>query len=39
MSSNYNTRPITEEVMVQDGQARVIRRKQTVPELIALETA
>jgi hypothetical protein len=39
MSSNYNTRPLIAEVMVQDGQARVIRRKQTVAELIALETA
>jgi diaminopimelate decarboxylase len=38
MSSNYNTRPLIAEVMVQDGQARVIRRKQTVAELIALET-
>jgi diaminopimelate decarboxylase len=37
MSSNYNTRPLIAEVMVQDGQARVIRRKQTVAELIALE--
>ena len=38
MSSNYNTRPLIAEVMVQDGQARVIRRKQTVTELIALES-
>ena len=37
MSSNYNTRPLIAEVMVEDGQARVIRRKQTVAELIALE--
>ena len=38
MSSNYNTRPLIAEVLVQaDGQARVIRRKQTVAELIALE--
>ena len=38
MSSNYNTRPLIAEVMVEDGQARVIRRKQTVAELIALES-
>ncbi|MEY2861679.1 MAG: hypothetical protein RL392_2137 [Pseudomonadota bacterium] len=37
MSSNYNTRPLIPEVMVEGGQARVIRRKQTVAELIALE--
>ena len=38
MSSNYNTRPLIAEVMIEDGQARVIRRQQTVAELIALET-
>ena len=38
MSSNYNTRPLIPEVLVEaDGQARLIRRKQTVAELIALE--
>jgi diaminopimelate decarboxylase len=37
MSSNYNTRPLIPEVMVEGGKARVIRRKQTVAELIALE--
>ncbi|MFM2050172.1 MAG: hypothetical protein RL682_663, partial [Pseudomonadota bacterium] len=38
MSSNYNTRPLIPEVMVEGGKARVIRRKQTVAELIALES-
>ncbi len=38
MSSNYNTRPLIPEVLVESGQARLIRRKQTVAELIALET-
>ena len=38
MSSNYNTRPLIAEVMIEDGQSRVIRRQQTVAELIALET-
>ncbi len=38
MSSNYNTRPLIPEVMIENGQARLIRRKQTVAELIALET-
>lgn len=37
MSSNYNTRPLIPEVMLQDGQVRLIRRGQTVQELMALE--
>ena len=37
MSSNYNSRPLTAEVLVDGGQARLIRRRQTVDELLALE--
>jgi diaminopimelate decarboxylase len=37
MSSNYNTRPLIPEVLIEEGQARLIRRKQTVAELIDLE--
>ena len=37
MSSNYNTRPLIAEVLVDGGQARLIRRRQTVDELLALE--
>ena len=41
MSSNYNSRPLIPEVLVEgganSGQTRLIRRKQTVAELIALE--
>ncbi|MBV7543794.1 diaminopimelate decarboxylase [Acidovorax sp. sic0104] len=37
MSSNYNTRPLIGEVLVDAGQARLIRRRQTVDELLALE--
>lgn len=37
MSSNYNTRGLIAEVLVQDGQARLIRRRQSVAELLALE--
>jgi diaminopimelate decarboxylase len=37
MSSNYNTRPLIPEVLIENGQPRMIRRKQTVAELIALE--
>ncbi len=37
MSSNYNTRPLAPEVLVDGAISRVIRRRQTVAELIALE--
>ncbi|WP_342616934.1 diaminopimelate decarboxylase [Rhodoferax sp. GW822-FHT02A01] len=38
MSSNYNTRPLIAEVLVEGGKARLIRRRQTVAELLALES-
>ena len=37
MSSNYNTRPLAAEVLVDGGKARLIRRRQTVEALLALE--
>lgn len=37
MSSNYNSRPLAPEVLVDGGAARLIRRRQTIEELIALE--
>jgi len=37
MSSNYNTRPLAAEVLVTGSAARLIRRRQTVAELLALE--
>ena len=37
MSSNYNSRPLIPEVLVDAGRARLIRRRQTVAELLALE--
>ena len=37
MSSNYNTRGLAAEVLVDGGAARLIRRRQTVAELLALE--
>jgi diaminopimelate decarboxylase len=37
MSSNYNTRPLIPEVLVDGADVRLIRRKQTVAELLALE--
>jgi diaminopimelate decarboxylase len=37
MSSNYNSRPLIAEVLVDGGKNRLIRRKQTVAELLQLE--
>ena len=37
MSSNYNSRPLIAEVLVDGGSHRLIRRRQTVAELLALE--
>lgn len=38
MSSNYNTRGRAAEIMVDGDQAHVVRRRETVPELFALES-
>ena len=38
MSSNYNTRPRAPEVMVDGGRFHVVRRRETVAELMAAET-
>jgi len=38
MASNYNRRPLPAEVLVDDGGYRVIRRRQTVDDMIALES-
>ena len=37
MSSNYNSRPLIAEVLVDGESHRLIRRRQTVAELLALE--
>jgi diaminopimelate decarboxylase len=37
MASNYNRRMLPAEVMVEDGSARVIRRRQTLDDVLALE--
>lgn len=37
MSSNYNSRPLLPEVLFENGEPRLIRRRQTIEELIALE--
>ncbi|MFT4064587.1 diaminopimelate decarboxylase [Paraburkholderia sp.] len=39
MSSNYNSRPLAPEVLVENGGARLIRRRQRIDELLALETS
>ena len=38
MSSNYNTRPRAAEVMVDGSEAHLIRRRETVEDLYALES-
>jgi len=37
MSSNYNSRPLPPEVLVEGGAARLVRRRQRTDELLALE--
>ena len=37
MASNYNTRPLAPEVLLERGEPRLIRRRQTIEELLALE--
>ncbi|MBB5204265.1 diaminopimelate decarboxylase [Inhella inkyongensis] len=38
MSSNYNTRPLAAEVLVDGADCRLIRRRQAVEDLLALES-
>jgi diaminopimelate decarboxylase len=38
MSSNYNSKPLAAEVLIQDGQAHLVRRRQTFEDLIRGET-
>ncbi|MEC5344381.1 diaminopimelate decarboxylase [Brenneria populi] len=38
MSSNYNSRPLLPEVLFEQGRPRLIRRRQTLEELLALES-
>jgi len=37
MASNYNTRPLAPEFLLERGEVRQIRRRQTIAELLALE--
>jgi diaminopimelate decarboxylase len=38
MASNYNRRPLPAEVLVDEGKWRTIRRRQTLQDMLALET-
>jgi diaminopimelate decarboxylase len=37
MASNYNRRLMPAEVMIENGEARLIRKRQTIDDLLALE--
>jgi diaminopimelate decarboxylase len=37
MASTYNRRPLAPEVIVDSGRSRLIRRRQTLDEMLALE--
>jgi diaminopimelate decarboxylase len=37
MTSNYNSRPRPAEVLVEDGKARLIRKRETFEDLIKNE--
>jgi len=38
MASNYNRRPMPAEVLVENGEPVVIKRRQTIDDLMALES-
>jgi diaminopimelate decarboxylase len=38
MASNYNMAPRPAVVMVADGEARLIRRRESVADMLAMET-
>ncbi|MBD2822056.1 diaminopimelate decarboxylase [Xenorhabdus sp. 42] len=38
MSSNYNSRPLIPELLFTEGKVRLIRRRQTMEELLSLES-
>ncbi len=38
MGSNYNSKPLAAEVLIENGQAQLIRRRQTLDELVQDET-
>jgi len=38
MASNYNRRPLPAEVLVDNGEWRIVRRRQTIDDQLSLET-
>ena len=38
MANNYNRRMLAPEVLVDEGQWTIIRRRQTLDDVLALET-
>ncbi len=38
MASNYNSKPLVAEVLIEDGLANLVRRRQTLKELIQAES-
>jgi len=39
MASNYNRRPLPVEVIVDEGRWQVVRRRQSVDDMLALESS
>jgi diaminopimelate decarboxylase len=37
MASNYNSKPLVAEVLIENGKSNLVRRRQTLDDLIALE--
>jgi diaminopimelate decarboxylase len=37
MASNYNSKPLVAEVLVENGRANLVRRRQNLEDLISLE--
>jgi diaminopimelate decarboxylase len=38
MASNYNSQPFAAEVLIAGGKKKLVRRRQTIEELLAGET-
>jgi diaminopimelate decarboxylase len=38
MASNYNSKPLTPEVLIQNGQPQLIRSRQTLDDLVRGES-
>jgi diaminopimelate decarboxylase len=38
MASNYNTKPLVAEVLIENGKPQLVRRRQTVEDILSMET-